>query len=216
MRPLPRFDIGPHGSRHCSRQHNSERDLDGHAGSNRPPGSLAPRPSRRADLGATGGIRPDSGSCRADDDRSLRPPRRRIRSSNSRPCCESRTNVNEPNVSARCSNERPPRKLLAPPASTPLRSSTPIASSSGQSKARWEARRTRQGVEAADVAWRQAKARLIELETGAPPSWAATVADDRDVATATTTTTTSTEPGSQATPARNPAHRPVRVTGGVG
>ncbi len=43
-----------------------------------------------------------------------------------------------------------------------------------------EARRTRQGVEAADVAWRQAKARLIELETGAPPSWAATVADDRD------------------------------------
>jgi hypothetical protein len=35
-----------------------------------------------------------------------------------------------------------------------------------------EARRTGSGVAAADAAWRHAKARLIELETGAPPEWA--------------------------------------------
>ena len=35
-----------------------------------------------------------------------------------------------------------------------------------------EARRAGSGVAAADEAWRQAKARLIELETGAPPEWA--------------------------------------------
>jgi hypothetical protein len=35
-----------------------------------------------------------------------------------------------------------------------------------------KARRTGSGVAAADEAWRQAKARLIELETGAPPPWA--------------------------------------------
>jgi hypothetical protein len=35
-----------------------------------------------------------------------------------------------------------------------------------------EARRARSGVEAADAAWRVAKARLIELETGEPPTWA--------------------------------------------
>ena len=34
------------------------------------------------------------------------------------------------------------------------------------------ARRAGSGVAAADAAWRQAKARLIELETGAPPHWA--------------------------------------------
>jgi hypothetical protein len=38
------------------------------------------------------------------------------------------------------------------------------------------ARRTRSGVAAADEVWRVAKARLIELETGAPPQWAT---DDR-------------------------------------
>lgn len=35
-----------------------------------------------------------------------------------------------------------------------------------------EARRTGSGIAAADAAWRHAKARLIELETGAPPEWA--------------------------------------------
>ena len=35
-----------------------------------------------------------------------------------------------------------------------------------------EARRAGSGVAATDAAWRQAKARLIELETGAPPEWA--------------------------------------------
>ena len=35
-----------------------------------------------------------------------------------------------------------------------------------------EARRAGSGVAAADEAWRQAKARVIELETGAPPDWA--------------------------------------------
>jgi hypothetical protein len=34
------------------------------------------------------------------------------------------------------------------------------------------ARRTGSGIANADAAWRQAKARLIELETGAPPPWA--------------------------------------------
>ena len=34
------------------------------------------------------------------------------------------------------------------------------------------ARRTRSGVAEADGAWRVAKARLIELETGQPPQWA--------------------------------------------
>jgi hypothetical protein len=36
------------------------------------------------------------------------------------------------------------------------------------------ARRTGSGVAAADAAWRVAKARLIELETGEPPTWAPT------------------------------------------
>jgi hypothetical protein len=35
-----------------------------------------------------------------------------------------------------------------------------------------EARRAGSGVAAADETWRHAKARLIELETGAPPEWA--------------------------------------------
>jgi hypothetical protein len=34
-----------------------------------------------------------------------------------------------------------------------------------------EARVTRRGVAEADAAWRQAKARVIELETGAAPEW---------------------------------------------
>jgi hypothetical protein len=34
-----------------------------------------------------------------------------------------------------------------------------------------DARRAHSGVSAADAAWRQAKARVIELETGAPPDW---------------------------------------------
>lgn len=34
------------------------------------------------------------------------------------------------------------------------------------------ARRAGSGVAATDAAWRQAKARLIELETGSPPEWA--------------------------------------------
>ena len=34
------------------------------------------------------------------------------------------------------------------------------------------ARRTHSGVDVADDVWRVAKARLIELETGAPPLWA--------------------------------------------
>ncbi len=41
-----------------------------------------------------------------------------------------------------------------------------------------EARREGSGVAAADAAWRAAKARLIELETGAPPEWARPVAAD--------------------------------------
>jgi uncharacterized membrane protein YccC len=42
-----------------------------------------------------------------------------------------------------------------------------------------DARRTRKGIDAADRTWREAKARLIELETGAPPPWAP-VADNVD------------------------------------
>jgi hypothetical protein len=40
------------------------------------------------------------------------------------------------------------------------------------------ARRTGSGVGAADAAWRVAKARLIELETGEPPPWAPDAAPD--------------------------------------
>ena len=36
-----------------------------------------------------------------------------------------------------------------------------------------EAKRTGQGAAAADVAWREAKAELLELETGKRPAWAA-------------------------------------------
>ncbi len=43
------------------------------------------------------------------------------------------------------------------------------------------ARRTRKGVDVADTAWRQAKARVIELETGVPPSWAHVVDGDDPV-----------------------------------
>ena len=35
-----------------------------------------------------------------------------------------------------------------------------------------EAKRTGKGAAAADLAWREAKAALIELETGEPPAWA--------------------------------------------
>jgi hypothetical protein len=41
-----------------------------------------------------------------------------------------------------------------------------------------EARRAGSGVAAADAAWRRAKARLIELETGAPPEWARHIVSD--------------------------------------
>jgi hypothetical protein len=41
-----------------------------------------------------------------------------------------------------------------------------------------EARRAGSGVVAADEAWRRAKARVIELETGAPPDWARHDASD--------------------------------------
>jgi multidrug efflux pump subunit AcrA (membrane-fusion protein) len=41
-----------------------------------------------------------------------------------------------------------------------------------------EARRTGSGVAATDAAWRRAKARLIELETGVPPEWARDVASN--------------------------------------
>ena len=91
--------------------------------------------------------------------------------------------MNGPNVSVSGSNERPPRTLLAPPASTLPRLSTPAASSSGRSKARVTPGELDKGVDAADAAWREAKARLIELETGAPPSWAAHVADDLTAST---------------------------------
>jgi hypothetical protein len=36
-----------------------------------------------------------------------------------------------------------------------------------------EAKRTGKGAAAADVAWREAKAELLELETGKRPAWAA-------------------------------------------
>lgn len=39
------------------------------------------------------------------------------------------------------------------------------------------ARRVGAGVAATDAAWQRAKARLIELETGSPPSWAHQVDD---------------------------------------
>ena len=41
-----------------------------------------------------------------------------------------------------------------------------------------EARRAGSGVAASDAAWRQAKFRVIELETGAPPEWAHRDASD--------------------------------------
>jgi len=46
-----------------------------------------------------------------------------------------------------------------------------------------EARRARSGIESADAVWRQAKARVIELETGAPPPWAPAVDGDDPVET---------------------------------
>lgn len=58
-----------------------------------------------------------------------------------------------------------------------------------------EARRTGRGAAAADLAWREAKAELLELETGKRPAWAArpaepeqpqaAEADESDVADAT-------------------------------
>ena len=41
-----------------------------------------------------------------------------------------------------------------------------------------EARRAGSGVAASDEAWREAKFRVIELETGAPPEWARHDASD--------------------------------------
>lgn len=40
-----------------------------------------------------------------------------------------------------------------------------------------EATRTGKGAAAADVAWREAKAELLELETGKRPAWAASPAE---------------------------------------
>ena len=40
-----------------------------------------------------------------------------------------------------------------------------------------EAKRTGKGAAAADLAWREAKAELLELETGKRPAWAAKPAD---------------------------------------
>ena len=40
-----------------------------------------------------------------------------------------------------------------------------------------DAKRTGKGAAAADVAWREAKAELLELETGKRPAWAARPAD---------------------------------------
>ena len=48
------------------------------------------------------------------------------------------------------------------------------------------ARRAGSGVAAADAAWRDAKALLIELETGAPPEWARhDASEDHDVTNGT-------------------------------
>jgi hypothetical protein len=43
-----------------------------------------------------------------------------------------------------------------------------------------DARRAGSGVADADRAWRDAKARVIELETGAPPEWANSDSDQPD------------------------------------
>ena len=58
---------------------------------------------------------------------------------------------------------RPPR--------TPLRWTPPAANSSKRSIVPTLPRRAGAGVAPADAEWRRAKARLIELETGAPPTW---------------------------------------------
>ncbi len=46
-----------------------------------------------------------------------------------------------------------------------------------------EAQRTGKGAAAADIAWREAKAELLELETGKRPAWAARPAEPTDPAT---------------------------------
>jgi hypothetical protein len=43
-----------------------------------------------------------------------------------------------------------------------------------------EAQRTGKGAAAADLAWREAKAELLELETGKRPAWAAKPAEPED------------------------------------
>lgn len=47
-----------------------------------------------------------------------------------------------------------------------------------------EAKRTGRGVAAADLAWREAKAELLELETGKRPSWAARPPEPEEPGTA--------------------------------
>ena len=61
-----------------------------------------------------------------------------------------------------------------------------------------EAKRTGKGAAAADLAWREAKADLIELETGTRPSWATRPPDPAD---------TETEAETTETEARNRRHR---------
>ncbi len=46
-----------------------------------------------------------------------------------------------------------------------------------------EAQRTGKGAAAADIAWREAKAELLELETGKRPAWAPREAEPTDLAT---------------------------------
>ncbi len=43
-----------------------------------------------------------------------------------------------------------------------------------------EAKRTGKGAAAADLAWREAKAELLELETGKRPAWAAKPVEPED------------------------------------
>ena len=50
-----------------------------------------------------------------------------------------------------------------------------------------EATRTGKGAAAADVAWREAKAELLELETGKRPAWAASPAEPPETETDTET-----------------------------
>ena len=64
-----------------------------------------------------------------------------------------------------------------------------------------EAKRTGKGAPAADLAWREAKAELLELETGKRPAWAAkpveptSASEDTEPADTETADTETAEPG---------------------